>query len=114
MPFRAVIDKRGFKAGLYASDYRLVYVALFLFLGGRFNVEINEFLTIDNGDTEFFRLCRIEEHAFHCFRAPAHFGTLQRNALAGSDFSLSGCVHVGDEGKGDWKVLINKRPRVCY
>jgi len=34
--------------------------------------------------------------------------------LAGSDFSLSGCVHVGDEGKGDWKVLINKRPRVCY
>jgi len=41
-------------------------------------------------------------------------GTLQRNALAGSDFSLSGCVHVGDEGKGDWKVLINKRSRVFY
>jgi len=34
--------------------------------------------------------------------------------LAGSDYSLSGCVHVGNEGKGDWKVLINKRPRVFY
>ena len=97
-----------------ARDDGFVDVAFTLFLGGRFNVEIDEFLTIDNGDTEFFRLCRIEEHAFHCFRAPAHFGTLQRNALAGSDFSLSGCVHVRDEGKGDWKVLINKRPRVYY
>jgi hypothetical protein len=51
---------------------------------------------------------------FICFRAPAHESARQRNALAGSDFSLSGCVHIKDEGKGDVKVLINKRPRVFY
>ena len=61
----AVIDKGGFEAGLDAGDDRLVNIALFLFLGGRFNVEVNEFLTIDNGDTKFFGLCRVKEHAFH-------------------------------------------------
>ncbi|MBL8403997.1 MAG: hypothetical protein JNL16_05580 [Dechloromonas sp.] len=45
---------------------------------------------------------------------------LQRTVARGNEtpwqaaFSLSGCVHVGDEGKGDSKVLINKWPRVFY
>ena len=65
MPVGPVIDEAGFKTGFNAGDDTLVDVALALFLGGRFNVEVNKFLTIDNGDTEFFGLCRIEEHAFH-------------------------------------------------
>ena len=63
--FRSIVDERRFETGLDARDYRLVNVAFLLFLCGRFNVEVNKFLTIDNGDTEFFGLCRIEEHAFH-------------------------------------------------
>ena len=60
MTVGAVVDEAGLEAGLDAGDDALVDVALALFLGGRFNVEIDQFLTIDNGDTEFFRLCRIE------------------------------------------------------
>ena len=82
---RTVIDEAGFERRFDTGDDTLVDVAFPLFLGGGFNVEINQFLTIDNGDTEFFRLCRIEEHAFHCFGAPARWCSRQRNAHAGSD-----------------------------
>ena len=57
---RAVIDEARFERGLNAGDDTLVDVALALLFRGRFNVEIDQFLTIDNGDTEFFGLCRIE------------------------------------------------------
>ena len=60
MPIGTVIDEAGFERRFDAGDDTLVNIALALFLGGGFNVEINQFLTIDNGDTEFFRLCRIE------------------------------------------------------
>ncbi len=55
-----LIDEAGFERRFDAGNDTLVDVALALFLGGGLNVEINQFLTIDNGDTEFFRLCRIE------------------------------------------------------
>jgi hypothetical protein len=63
--FRTVVDKRGLEAGLDAGDDGFVDIALFLFLGGRFNVQVNEFLTINNGNTEFLGLCRVKKHAFH-------------------------------------------------
>src|SRR5262249_48325475 len=47
----AVIDERGFEAGLYAGDDTLVDVALSLFLRGRLNVEVYELLTVDDRDT---------------------------------------------------------------
>ena len=56
----AVFDETGFEAGLEAGDDGFVDVALALLFAGGFNVEVDEFLTVDNGDTEFFRLCRIE------------------------------------------------------
>src|SRR4029077_17896809 len=68
----AVVDERGFEAGLYAGDDTLVDVALSLFLRGRFNVEVYELLAIDNRDTEFFGLCRIKKHALHCSFSRAH------------------------------------------
>ena len=70
MAVGAVIDKRSFETGLDAGNDTLVDVALALFLGGRFNVEVNQFLSIDNGDAEFFGLRRIEKHALHCFVLP--------------------------------------------
>ena len=68
--FGAVIDEGGFEAGLDAGDDCLVDVALALFLGGRFDVEVDQLLTIDDRDAEFLGLRRIEQHAFHvCSRA---------------------------------------------
>ena len=67
----AVIDESRFQAGFQAGDDCLIDIALALFLGGRLDVEVNEFLTINNRDTEFFGLCRIEKHALHVLCAPA-------------------------------------------
>src|SRR5690606_37756578 len=67
----AVIDKGGFETGLDAGDDCLVDIALAFFFGGRFDVEVDQFLTIDDRDAEFLGLRRIEKHALHLFRAPA-------------------------------------------
>jgi hypothetical protein len=36
-----------------------------LFLRGRFDIEVDELLAIDDRHPEFFRLGGIEQHAFH-------------------------------------------------
>ena len=42
------------------GDNALVDVAFALLSADCFNVEVNQFLTIDNGDAQFFGLRRIE------------------------------------------------------
>ena len=79
MAFGTVVDKSGFETGLNARDDGFVDVAFTLFLGGRFNVEIDQFLTVDNGNAEFLGLRRIEEHALHSSFSPArHTGRTKR------------------------------------
>ena len=61
----AVIDERGLEAGLDARDLRFVDVRLPLFAAGGLDVEVDQFLTIDDGDAQLFGLRRIEQHALH-------------------------------------------------
>jgi hypothetical protein len=63
--FRSVVDKRRLEAGLDAGNDCFINVALFLFLVRRFDVQVNELLTVDNGNTEFLGLCGVKQHAFH-------------------------------------------------
>jgi 23S rRNA pseudouridine955/2504/2580 synthase len=66
------------------------------FAGG-FDVEVNQFLTIDDGDAQLFGLRRIEQHAFHvCSRA-----------LAGHDNSRSPHGMQGRNTKTCWKYGID-------
>jgi hypothetical protein len=101
--FSAVIDKSGFEAGLDARDDGFVDIAFLLFLGGRFNVEVNEFLTINNGDTEFLGLCRVKKHAFHKWAPTRKY----RGApCAGSDELVVGSVLHGRSVKATkWGCL---------
>ena len=73
----AVVDEAGFERGLDARDDGLVDVALALFLGGGFDVEVDELLTIDDRHPEFLRLGGIEQHAFHV-RSPAQHAAGRR------------------------------------
>ncbi len=70
MSLCAVVNERRLETRLEAGNDGLVDVALALFLGGRFDVEVYEFLAIDYRDAEFFGLRRIEQHAFHCCALP--------------------------------------------
>ena len=60
MPVAAIFDETGFETGFQTGDDGFVDVAFALLFAGGFNVEVDEFLTVHNGDTEFFRLCRIK------------------------------------------------------
>ncbi|MNC93932.1 hypothetical protein D3C83_106700 [compost metagenome] len=60
MPFLTVVDERGFEAGLDAGDDAFVDVALALFPRCGLNVEVDELLPVDDRDTQFFLLRRVE------------------------------------------------------
>src|SRR5690606_22665003 len=61
----AVVDEAGFKPGFDASNYALVDIAFALFTPGGFDVEVDKFLTVDNGNAKFFLVRCIEQHPFH-------------------------------------------------
>ena len=65
MALGAIVHKRCFQAGFDAGNDPLVDVALALFLGGGFDVEVDELLAIDNRDAQLFGLRRVKQHAFH-------------------------------------------------
>jgi hypothetical protein len=63
--FRAVVDEGRLETGLYPGDDAFVDIAFALFLAGRLDVEVDELLTVDDRNTEFLGLCRVEQHALH-------------------------------------------------
>ena len=60
VPLLAVVDEGGLEAGLDPGDDGLVDIALALFPCGRLDVEIDQFLTFDDGDAQLFLLGRVE------------------------------------------------------
>ena len=60
MTFGAVVYKNGLERRLDTGDDTLVDVALALFFRGGLDVEVDQFLTFDDGDAQFFCLRRIK------------------------------------------------------
>jgi len=79
----AVIDKRRLETGLDAGDLGLVDVGLPLFASGRLDVEVDQLLTIDDGDAQLFGLRRIEQHALHLILPRARAGCGVRSRADG-------------------------------
>ena len=75
----AIVHESCLEAGLDARDDGLVDVALAFFLGGRFDIEVDQFLTVHDRDAQFFGLRRIEKHALHLDRSPARRHTGRTN-----------------------------------
>jgi len=65
MTITAVIDKAGFEGGFDTGDDTLVDIGLALFLANRFDVQIDQLLSIDDGNAQLFSLRCIKQHAFH-------------------------------------------------
>ena len=59
MPHRSEIDKTGFERRFDPRDAALVNVGFFLFLGGNFNIQINQYLAVSNGHAQLFWLSRV-------------------------------------------------------
>ena len=65
MALRAKVHKSGFKAWLHAGHLGFVDTRLFLLSGSVFNIEIIEFLTVNQGNPNFLGLGSVNEHSFH-------------------------------------------------
>jgi hypothetical protein len=63
--FFAVVDEAGLQRRLHPRDHGLVDVALALFAPFDFGFEVEELLSIDDGQAPLFRLRGIDQHAFH-------------------------------------------------
>ena len=61
----AVVDEGRLQAGFNTCDTGFVDARLFLFSAGVFDVEVVEFLTIDQCHTNLFCLVRVYQHSFH-------------------------------------------------
>ena len=59
MAFGAEVDESGFEAGFNAGDAAFVDIGLFLFAGAGLDVQVVEFLAIYQGNTQLFRLSRV-------------------------------------------------------
>ena len=75
---------------LLSFSFHLKPDGLALFLGGRFDVEVYEFLAIDDRDAEFLGLRRIEQHAFHYGVLPRANTGRQTASGSGGLISLAG------------------------
>jgi hypothetical protein len=60
MSVAAIVDKCRLETGLDTGYLSLVYVGLFLAAGRNLDIKIVEFLAIDHGHTQFFRLRGID------------------------------------------------------
>src|SRR5690606_14556446 len=61
----AVVDAGGFQGRPQAADPALVDVGLLLFLGRLLDVDVVQVLAVDDGDAQFFRLRRVDQHSLH-------------------------------------------------
>ena len=67
MAIFAVVDKAGFQRWLDPGDHGFVNVAFTLLAAFDFNLVVQQFLAIHNGQAFFFHLRGINQHAFHAF-----------------------------------------------
>ena len=58
--FRAIVDKDRFERWLDASNFGFVDIAFTLLLTSVFDVEINEFLSVDDSNAQLFCLRCVE------------------------------------------------------
>ena len=65
MAFLAVVDEASFKRGLDPSDDGAVDITLALLASDLLDVDVQQLLTLDDGDAKLFGLRRIKQHAFH-------------------------------------------------
>ena len=65
MTLFAVVDETSLETGLDAGDDAFVDVAFALFAAGDFNIQIDQFLTVNDCHAQFFLVRGVKQHALH-------------------------------------------------
>ena len=72
MTVRPIIYEGGFEAWFDAGDNTLVNITFALFSTSCFDIEVEEFLSIDDCNAQFFCLRCVKQHALHFLFSRAH------------------------------------------
>jgi hypothetical protein len=67
MALFAVVDEAGFQRRFDTCDDSFLDVRLALFAPGRFDIDVDQLLPIDNRYPQLFLLRSVKQHAFHFF-----------------------------------------------
>ena len=79
----AEVDEGGFERGFYTGDLAAVDVGFLLLPGTGFDVQVVQALSIDQRNTQLFRLGRIDEHPFHVVSQSGRAGGHRRRRTSG-------------------------------
>ncbi len=104
----AVIDEHRFETRLDAGDPCLVDVGFALLAASGFDVEVDQLLTIDDGDAQLFGLRRIEQHALHFTLPRARAGRISRQPVVGRDATkpaAAWAARVETLSSGDFRMV---------
>ena len=84
MPLRAELDERCLKAWFDPGDPGFVDVGFFLLATAILDIQVVQFLAIDQGDAHLFGLRRVDQHAFHLCES-LNTGANRRTTPAGAN-----------------------------
>ena len=65
VPFFAVVDEGRFEAGFNPGDDPFVYIAFARLASGRLDIDIDQFLAIDDGNPQLFGMSGVKKHSLH-------------------------------------------------
>src|SRR6202008_548597 len=82
----AVVDERGLKRRLYASNLGEINVALYLFFCRRLEIELFESVAVEHHHPRLFRMGGIDKHTF------CHSGITPGRATAAARTSADGAI----------------------
>ena len=88
MALLSVVHKAGLKAGLYSSNNSLVDIALALLAPGGFDIEVDQSLTVDDGNTQLFRVRGVKQHSFHADISQTPPSPARSSRLSGGNADL--------------------------
>ena len=65
MAFCAVVDESGFQTGFDPGNPGFEYAGFFLLSADVLDIQIMEFLAVDQSNADLFGLACVDEHSFH-------------------------------------------------
>ena len=70
MTLFAIVDKSGFKTGFNPRHHAFVDIAFSGLSSGRLDINVDQFLTVDDRDPKLFGMGRVEQHSLHANDSP--------------------------------------------
>ena len=113
MALFAITDETGFEGGFDAGDDTLVDIRFTLLAAGGFDIDVDQFLAIDDRYAQLFLLRSVKQHTFHLF-TPRPVGRFMPPMRTGRRRyrDVRGEGSVGGGMPGSWHGIAGHRAQM--